>query len=486
MKRPTLIAAAVLLVLTAAFFVFQSMDSRAPEVPAFSIPAMPDLDKLEVEDKGQKITLARKGGAWRVASPIDFPVAADLSKQLDEALVQGVAMDMSLGQVDAAKYELGPEAPKVTLYAGGQQKAAFRMGKSVTVQPTQAQRSFVQPDGQPQVFRAQASLKELLIRPLADWRERQILGLASPDEVQKLDMTYDGKTVTLTRATDPNAKPAWTSSEGVDVDDLNMGGYLSSLSRLRVADFADDKKSSDVGLDQPVLKLAITAKDGKPRVLLVGPKQGEDQYVRLEDAAWVYKLGPADQRFMEKRMGSLRNLDAVNLDPSKIVGLRFVPQGAAAPVELKKVGGQWEITAPAPSKDVDQDIVNALARTFQNLRALYIAEKGAQAQAVGLTPEKARVIAITLDDGTTRNFKLGDTLPNGDGYVQLDDGEIFALAAFRLQKLIPQQDALIRKPDAMPATPPEQELPPDLLQKLMQQQQELQEKERQKGQGAPH
>jgi hypothetical protein len=299
-------------------------------------------------------------------------------------------------------------------------------------------------------------------------------------------MTYDGKTVTLTRAADPNAKPAWTSSEGVDVDDLNMGGYLSSLSRLRVADFADDKKSSDVGLDQPVLKLAITAKDGKPRVLLVGPKQGEDQYVRLEDAAWVYKLGPADQRFMEKRMGSLRNLDAVNLDPSKIVGLRFVPQGAAAPVELKKVGGQWEITAPAPSKDVDQDIVNALARTFQNLRALYIAEKGAQAQAVGLTPEKARVIAITLDDGTTRNFKLGDTLPNGDGYVQLDDGEIFALAAFRLQKLIPQQDALIRKPDAMPATPPEQELPPDLLQKLMQQQQELQEKERQKGQGAPH
>lgn len=446
MKKPTLIAAALLLALLGLFFLLQDSSEKAPVAPDYKIASAAALDKIKIEGEPE-ILLVKKDGAWRLSQPLDYPVASSIAEDLDKAFAKGIGMDLSLGKADPMKYQLGPEAPKVTLYEGDKELASFRVGKDVSVKKTFAKRSFVQPAGQDNIYRAQAGLRELLVRDLGAWREKRVLDF-KPEEVTRLEMSYSGKVVTLERqAAEGDKEEGWTSSEGYAVEPEAVRGFLSSMGKLRVESFApQDMTPEAAGLDQPVASYTVSLGDKGARTLLIGAPKGEDRYVQIKGEAWIYKINASTQTALSKRMGHFRPKQVLALDKGQVQRVVVMPEDMEGPLTLTREADKWVVTAPEREEGVDQDIVIALLRTVDGMEAMRMAEKEITAEQAGLTPGVGRPVVLTLDNGATTTVLLGkEAAADKSVYARVEDGDIFVLAGFKAQKLNPRKANLVRQ-----------------------------------------
>ena len=73
MKKQTLIAIGVLMVLSVALVVAMQSNDKSPEAIAYTIPKLDNADKISIVNDGATVVLAKKDGVWRVAEPIDYP-----------------------------------------------------------------------------------------------------------------------------------------------------------------------------------------------------------------------------------------------------------------------------------------------------------------------------------------------------------------------------------------------------------------------------
>ncbi len=439
MKKPTILAALVLVVLVGAFVALQASSDKPQQAQTYRIEPMKGLDKIEIKHPDKTITLAYKDKAWRLSDPIDYPITMSVSKNLERVLRGGLKMDLTVAKPELEKYQLGPEAPVVTLFAGDQSQS-FRLGKDITVSGTKAKRSFVQPmTGEP-VYRAQAGLSGLLGRSVEEWREKQILRF-DKDEVLKVDMNYGGKTVTLSKEADK-----WVSTEGFSVDEGALASFLESLGRLTVSSFVSEKDAASLGFAAPVLTHTLTLKDGRVKTLVVGGKWEKGRAVKLAGEPWVYGLNASGSRAVIKSMGHLRPRDIFALDINTIAEVTLTPEGANKPLSIRREGKDWVLSQPIAGAKLDPGIVTALVRTLGNLKAQRMAEKEITAQQAGLIPGSMSLVRLRLQSGTETLVELG-AVPKGgvkDRYARIQGGEIFVLDAFKAQKLVPPLQTLVR------------------------------------------
>ena len=181
MKKETLIAIGVLAVLSIGLLVLMQGSNNEPEPIGYTIPKLADADKIEIAENGTTITLAKEGDGWRIKHPIDYPVAETASTALNTLLSRPIGMDMDYATDAAAKYELGDTAATVTIYVGADAKASFKVGKEITVQPTNVKRVFIQPTDAKRIYRAQAGLRSELIKKLDDWRNKKLFSFEEAD-----------------------------------------------------------------------------------------------------------------------------------------------------------------------------------------------------------------------------------------------------------------------------------------------------------------
>ena len=461
MKKETLIAIGVLAALSIGLLVLMQSGDKSPEPIAYTIPKLDKADKIEITQDGKTTVLAKKDGAWRLQAPIDYPVASSAAEKLDKLLSRPIGMDMDYDASAASKYELGDSAASVAIYVGADKKASFRVGKEITVQPTNVKRAFISPKGQDRVFRAQAGLRTELLKALDDWREKKLVDFEEKDVTGVTIRTADGTEVVLAKADGEEGAWSLTKPEGVRLDETVAKRLPGAAARLRAAGFADDASAEQTGLDTPSHSLIFTlVGDKKPVTIHFGNPLKEDKgagggstspdvYMKVGDEKWVYTVKNWTWSQLAKGLPELRDKQMLKLDTKEIASLTFAkPEGDPLVVESTAEG--WKLTKPE-AKDVPEANVNAITRIIGDLKASSVPDTD-PAKAGLADPTKATRVTVTLKDGSTKTILLGDAAAEGkkDLFARVDDGMVFVLASFNATKLTPTAESLTKEPAAAP------------------------------------
>ena len=134
MKKPTQIAAGVLVALVSVVVLWKVSQGRSTTDPdgGFSVPGGESLDRIEITEGDKKTALVRKDGVWRLAEPIDFAMDKTAAEDLEKLFKNGLGTDLNVATADGKKYEF-EDGPTVVLFEAGAQTAKFRVGKEISV-----------------------------------------------------------------------------------------------------------------------------------------------------------------------------------------------------------------------------------------------------------------------------------------------------------------------------------------------------------------
>ncbi len=467
MKKPTLIAAGVLVTLLAVFFFLQSKDDNAPTPPSFEVPHMADLDKIEIVNGAVAITLAREAGVWRLKAPVDFPVADGVQKDLDKLFAASIGMDRQIEpKEDLARYGLDKDTALITLHAGGAKKVAFTVGKEDTVDQTFVKRTWIKPEGGTTVFRAQAGLRSRLLIDLADLRQKKVSEF-NKEDVVGVELSYGGKKISLAPTAAEGDKPAgWKSVEpaGESLDNAAIDRLIGAAGRLRADGFADGTSLADAGLQTPSLTATFKLKAGDPVTIMIGglvkpaadaaaPPDGAappepSRYLKLASADWIYTAKSFTIDSVDKRLADLRTKDMMTLDVAQVEKITAARPAEGERTEVVLEGGKWALVSPTAG-EANKDLVDAALRTLKDLKAARVSED-VDAQKAGLGPDQATLLTLSLAGGEVRTVAIGGLVEEGktDRYVRVgESGPIFELAGFQAEKLAQiKGDALTSKP----------------------------------------
>ena len=461
MKKPTLIAAGVLVALLVVFFALRGIDDNAPAPIDFEVPRIDNLEKVEITQGDKKVVLAREGDKWRLKAPVDYPVSEGAQKDLDKLFGAAIGMDRTLeAGADPARYGLDKDTALVAIYAGGEKKIAFVVGSEATVSGTFVKRTWVKPEGGDRIYRAKEGLRtKLVLDDFNKLREKKLLDFKKED-VASIELSYEGREFTFERAPGEGeeAKETWksTSPAGEKLDVAAIDRLASAAGRLRAEGFGDGVALPAAGLDKPALRASFKLKEGKAHTILLGgevkaegeeaPKGGPARHIKLGDADWIYTVSSSTASQLDKRLADLRSKDMMTVETSQVEKIAIsVPGKKKAEVVL--VEGAWKLIAPTES-EASKDLVDAALRAVGALKAARVPDVTAEAS--GLVPESAIQIVFTLAGGDVRNVFVGKKVDEAkeDRYVRVGEtGPIFELAGFQASKLLKLNAADLSKVD---------------------------------------
>src|SRR2546430_1716387 len=256
----------------------------------------------------REIELKKGDQGWRIVKPVDAPA--------DDPAVKGVVNTLADAEVqrtldeapqDLAAFGLDKPNPlvKITVKSGAE-PPPIAVGKNTAI----GGKSYVRKGDEPKLYLTTSSLQYALNKQAKDLRDKQLVNFQD-DDVQRVDITGDGKTTTLAR----KGKDAWVVEPGdLPADLTEVRSYLSTLRSTRASEFPDDAPADlgKYGLDQPKLTVTIaTGKDGaETQSLLLGSEgtQGTQKLVYAKRASQptVYGVGDWTTRSLGKDRKSTR------------------------------------------------------------------------------------------------------------------------------------------------------------------------------------
>jgi hypothetical protein len=253
---------------------------------SFGAEVAATINKIELTESQPRatITLEKKGGSWRVASPVDVKASDSKVSELLENLRNlkiTEAVDKGIYAFDL--YELTDAvAFHVVAWSGDRKVSDLYFGKSDTL------KRFVRIAGAPGVFAVANSGSGgysgfLYTRGLRSWRETSILEFGEND-ADEVEVTNKSGRFTFVRngdhwsgslaTRDAHGKlgaqgDAWTKFDGTKVTDL-----LRAFKSLSADDFGDEAQRAQSGVDQAeetggVLRIRLSGGRGD-RTLRVG------------------------------------------------------------------------------------------------------------------------------------------------------------------------------------------------------------------------
>ena len=175
MKRTNIILTGIFIILLViAFFVLRRQGEISDSVESRDFFFKLDsntIDKFVIKNVFGKFTLEKKGIAWYVKSPIEFP--AD-----EKRMIKAVSQCGNLKLIDVISnnpanqtvYKVDTSSTLVTVYAKGMEKARFYVGKA----SPNFMESFVRRDNSKDVVLVPGALTYTFNVPLRDWRNKTI------------------------------------------------------------------------------------------------------------------------------------------------------------------------------------------------------------------------------------------------------------------------------------------------------------------------
>jgi len=236
------------------------------------------VDGLELASGTTKVTLAKSGSDWRLASPIsvraDFAAVEGALERLSSTQMQGIVDPEGK---DLAKYGLTKPTGTINVKAGSS-------SATLTLGSTENALLFARDSARPLVFTIAPVLKDDVIRTVADFRRKDLFD-GRAFTATKVELKRGAETVTLEKSKGKDSVDVWKAG-GKDVDSAKADDLLSKVTGLRAASFEEQANPS---LKTPALVVTVTYGENKQETVTFG-RMGTDVFANRSDEPGTAKV----------------------------------------------------------------------------------------------------------------------------------------------------------------------------------------------------
>jgi hypothetical protein len=280
--------------------------------------------------------------------------------------------------------------------------------------------TMVRPAGKNEVWQANGLFPYMLNRDTKAWRDKTILEFPFA-EASKLTVDAAGGKLTLEKLPpEKDAKPGeparWKivestgdapkTSEQLDAQQVN--GAIMSLASLKAADFAEDKKPEETGVDHPQVTVTVTAA-GKARTLAVGESKGDDVFVRVTDLPTTFVIKKYAAERIARRPADYRDKTLTKIKADDLASIDITDAGET--IALEQAGGKWKSRGKVAA---DEGKLKPVVSAFENLAGSSFAVEKEPAK-TGLA-KPTGTVALHLKDKSTVTLKVGALSKDGSEY----------------------------------------------------------------------
>jgi hypothetical protein len=201
---------------------------------------------------------------------------------------------------------------------------------------------------------------------------------------------------------------------------------------LDADDFADGVDAKTAGLDAPSFALTVQVKDQPARKLVLGGKEGDDTYAKLDGGDRVWKLRKADVDRIVKAPAQWRDKQLAKIDAKDIDQIDVVK--GTDKLTLERTGdATWK---SAEAADLDSGKANQIAMAFTpGIKGSEIAET-TDVKTTQLDKPYA-VVTVTRHDKSTLKLTFGAE-KDGAYFTQSTDrpADVIMLPEFSVKRLV--------------------------------------------------
>ena len=265
MNKKIIIVFALFAVLFGAHLLLKSKRAGREQAQAWQMPKLEGLTKVEIAREGETIVLEKSATGWNITAPIKFTAAANVVSEIETIFGKAQLVDQTrviaegsgaVGLSDGAS----PKPVKLTFTAGGA-VTKLTLGRTVSVEQTGKNLTWVQPDGSDKAYRVGYDLRSIFDKAATDFRELQLTDF---DASKVTELTFDGPTkLKLVKKGD-----VWEATEpaGAKVDSELVGRIVPSVAKLRGSQIVETVTADTAGVTTSGRSLTI--KEGDKSVTL--------------------------------------------------------------------------------------------------------------------------------------------------------------------------------------------------------------------------
>ena len=400
---------------------------------------------------GREIELVRQDNAWQMERPekvkADEQVMDLLTLQLAELTARRVA-----AYPEKNSQGFGLKSPTATVrFEAGDKKVELKLGDAADkeggdhyAQAADSDKVVVLPGdlvrrltGGPLKFRNHLppSVKETVTRALLERGDQKVVFVRADDTWRRL-----------------------VGNEEFEIDSDDLEEFVNSLKeetdprrRFRADELVADRPAdlAPYGLDKPQARWRFLAGDKEVLTLLLGKKEGERCYAKLEPGDLVFLLDPkAATRLLTQQFRNRRLWPA--LDPEQIEKVVY------RDFTLQRQGDRWEI-AGQPTQHVDPERARETLAALANLKAeRFEADRGADLKRYGL--EEPQKVEVVLRRGKRALFVGAAAGPGKGAYVRVGGdaptSDVHVLSAEDVGRIVRTPQAFAAPPRPPGGQPP--------------------------------
>jgi len=246
------------------------------------------VKKIQVKkDDGTTITLIERDNIWYIVGKEEYPADPQLVKEAIEKVKGIKKLNLVSRKKDKqALFEVkeGMGTEVMFFGPGNKEIAQLFIGKS----GPDLFSTYIRRAKSEEIFLYGEYLKGSFDRQVNIWRDKTIFDF-NANEVTELKIAKKKETILLSKDTKGNwhiEQPISSLGEKTEVDKL-----LSTLSRLKAADFAKEEELKKSGLDKPAYRISVTLQDEREKRLLIGNRKGKYQYyAKNDEKKYLYLL----------------------------------------------------------------------------------------------------------------------------------------------------------------------------------------------------
>jgi hypothetical protein len=277
MKRSTQILLGLLAVLAIATFIVlrqpgevSSSGSSGKVLVSYDSAA---VDKMEIRSSVGSVVLEKEAAKWILTAPVKY--RAD-DAAVTAAVGKGKALEISsLVSANPEKqkvFQVDSTGTLVKIYAGGAEKAVFRVGKP----SSSYTETYVRQEGSNDVYLAAGILSSTFGRQVKEWRDKTIFKI-DEDKIRSVKFQYGDTTFTLAFQ-----DSLWHIGKD-SVGQPTVKSFLTSLSNFQTDEFVDSLPSN-----LPKLMAGIEAEGTQIRFHYV--KEGNKYYVQTSQSPQWFEV----------------------------------------------------------------------------------------------------------------------------------------------------------------------------------------------------
>ncbi len=346
------------------------------------------LMQVDIEHDGRTYAIQRSGEDWIIDAPVK--AYADTTKM--QALVSafgGVQVQEFIEDAPAALEKFGLAQPYLTVRFTTQLE---KKPDPAASQPADSQPQFeehkyallvgdfadmdrksryIKLAEEPWVASATVEALDKLVPKLAEWRDSRVTRMDTSGATQ-LELRVGDAAATLRRD-----GGTWRGDGDLaELDQEAVRALLTVVEDLRALDYVDQPENLETyALATPRAELRITAAGTvEPFVLRIGgpTPSGRNSFAQVGGQAGLVVISAAQAERLAPRPISLRSKVITDFAPERLSAITLA-RGEQR-VELVRVEGKWQITAPVAAPP-DDATVRELTNTIVRLRARELAGK---------------------------------------------------------------------------------------------------------------